>query len=409
MPATENDSAPNLAKPARLLSLDVFRGLTILAMILVNNPGDWGSLYGPLGHADWHGFTPTDAIFPFFLFMVGTAMAFSLKKYVRESTDSGEPRAQAEVDAAVYWRIFRRTLLLIALGLLLSGCGQIIRLLLGQGDSLSFATLRLPGVLQRIGLCYLAASVMVLHLRPRWLLMIGSAFLIGYCLLLNLLPSEVAPGERLTPTGNLVRVVDLAVLGANHMWTRATSEPTDPEGLLSTLPAIVTTLLGYGLGLFLRKQDKPTLAVVGKMLLAGAVLVALGYVWDQLGLPINKKLWTSSFVLFSAGWATLCLAFCYLLFDVLGESRSWLQRIAVTFQMVGVNAILVFVGSGLLARTLGLVKVGRQSAKGWFYENAITSWIGDPKLASLTFALVTVAFWWAVAAFLWRRGWSLRV
>ncbi len=386
------------AKPERLLSLDAFRGATILAMIMVNNPGDWGHMYAPVQHADWHGWTPTDLIFPFFLFIVGVAMAFSLKKYL----------ADGAVTRAVVLRIVRRSLMLVFLGLVLGACGRFIGLFLGQADSLDLTGLRYPGVLQRIGLVYLIASLIVLGLKVRGQAIVAAVILVGYALLLYYAPSPGEPEQNLSQEGNVVRQVDLATIGAEHMWTKATSRPTDPEGLLSTLPSVVTTLIGYWVGLALQRMPRTTPAAV-RLAAVGLAVYGIGEGVALLGMPINKALWTSSFVLVTAGLATAVLAAFLWVFDILGK-RDW----AVPLQLVGVNAIFVFMASGIFGRFLGMkqVAVGEGqtvSLKQWIYDTAFTSWITEPKMASLAFSLATIAFWWAILAAMWRKGWTIRV
>ena len=377
---------------SRLLSLDAFRGLTILGMILVNNPGDWGSIYGPLAHAPWFGWTPTDLVFPFFLFIVGTSLAYSLRKYVHG----------AEIDAAVYRRIVRRTIVLILLGLGMGMSYRLFSYLFGDATSVSFSNLRYLGVLVRIALVYFAASLVVLHLGVRAQAVLGAVLLLGYWALLGWLPNPHDYQANLSPEGNVVRVVDRAVLGENHMYTRAQTEKTDPEGLLSTLPAIVTALLGYWTGLVIQRQGANG-STVALLVGLGLVCFAVGWGWG-FWLPIGKKLWTSSFVLLTGGLAMVVLALCLLTFDV----WRW-RRLARPFEIVGINAIFVFVASGLLAQLLGIVRIGGTSAHGWLYSHLFTSWITDPKLASLGFALATVTFWWLILWAMSRRGWSVRV
>ncbi len=396
-----------VTRPDRLLSLDVMRGLTILAMILVNNPGDWGALYGPLGHADWHGWTPTDLIFPFFLFMVGVAMAYSFAKY----TD-GEGRPAP----AVWSRLIRRVVVLILLGLLLNASARIFNLLLGHTASLDIETLRWPGVLQRIALAYLGASILVLLLPHKGQVAAGLLLLVGYWAMLVLLPAAVAPEERLLTESNVVRSVDIAVIGKQHMWGQATDHPTDPEGLLSTLPAIVTVLFGYWTGRLLRRESNMARQLT-RLLLGGSLLTGLGLIlsqapWAWLAMPINKALWTPTFVLLTAGLGMGALAVCLLFFDILGRKSSWVSRVATAFQMVGVNAIFVFVASGLVANLMGTIKVGNQSVKGWIYENLFVgplSAVADPRFTSLAFAVSFIGCWWLVLWAMWRRGWSIRV
>jgi predicted acyltransferase len=393
--ATISDSAQSPAADERLLALDAFRGATIAAMILVNNPGNWDSLYWPLGHAAWHGWTPTDLIFPFFVFIMGTALAYSLRKY----------RRGAAVEPAVYRRIVRRTLVLIALGLWLGLFGKICDIVWGGADGLHLETLRWPGVLQRIGLAYCAASLIALHARLGVQVAIAAALLLGYWAALAKLPTEATPEQRLAKDGNIVRVVDLALIGKNHMYTQATWEPTDPEGLLSTLPAIVTALAGYWAGLFIERSGK-TWRTVAWLIVAGLLVAAVGQAWHEW-LPINKKLWTSSFVVLTAGLGAAGLGACLAMFDLAG----W-RRLARPFVVFGVNAIFVFVGSGMLARLLGTIHVGGKdgpSIAGWIYRHGFTDHIADPRLASLGFAVATVAFWWCVLAVMARRGWTIRV
>ena len=375
----------------RLLALDAFRGMTILAMILVNNPGDWGHMYWPLAHAPWHGWTPTDLVFPFFLFIVGTALAYSLRKF----------RNGAEVSPAVYWRIARRTIVLIALGLMLNRSTSIFNFLLGHADTIVWSNWRFPGVLQRIGLVYLLASLVVLHLGLRSQVILAAILLFGYWGLLAWFPTDNYH-TNLSPDGNVVREVDLAILGPSHMYTQATSEKTDPEGLLSTLPAIVTALAGYWVGLFIQRRGVNTKTVVG-LLIAGSIAVAIGLLWGTV-FPINKKLWTSSFVVLTAGWGSIVLAGSLLKFDIWG----W-RRIGRTFEIVGVNAILVFVASGLCAVLLSVTHVGEVSTKQWLYSTLFTSWITSPELASFGYAIATVTFWWIAMWLLSLKGWSIRV
>ncbi len=385
------------AKPERLLSLDAFRGATLLAMVAVNNPGTWDAMYAPLQHAEWHGWTPTDLIFPWFVFIMGTAVAISMKKY----------REGAKPPAAVYGRIIKRTVVLFALGLLLAASGAIYYALAGDFSHFNISNLRIPGVLQRLALAYLAVSLLALHVGWRGQLATAVLILAGYATLLYYHPNKGDPVGNLSPTGNMVRVVDLATIGAAHMWTGATDEPTDPEGLLSTLPAIVTALLGYWVGLAIDRWPR-SMATVLKLALIGGVLYFAGEYWHTLGMPVNKKLWTSSFVLVTGGLAMAALAGCYALFDLFGA-----RKLAAPFAIVGLNPITVFVGSGLLARLLTVIKVG--SGEGaitlqkWLYQTLFTSWLSEPKMASLGFSLATVAFWWLVAWLMWRRGWVLRV
>jgi predicted acyltransferase len=385
---------PPAVESQRLLSLDAFRGATILAMILVNNPGSWTSMYWPLGHAEWHSWTPTDLIFPFFLFIVGASLAYSLRKY----------RDGARVAPAVYWRIVRRAAVLFALGLGLALFGKLCDFAFLGADGLRLDTLRIPGVLQRIALVYLAASLLALWTGPRVQVVVAVALLAGYWAMLVGLPRSEPADARLTPEGNVVRAVDRALLGDDHMYTQGQRELTDPEGLLSTLPAIVTALLGYWSGLAIQRRGLAW-QTVAALAACGLALAAAGQALHELDLlPINKKLWTSSFVLLTGGLAMVALAGSLALFDL----AQW-RAAARPLVLVGVNAITAFVGSGLLARLLGSTSVGSLSTQAWLYRRLFANDIADPRLASLGYALATVAFWWLLLYALARRGWTWRV
>lgn len=376
----------------RIVSLDAFRGLTIMLMILVNNPGDWGKIYWPLKHAQWHGWTPTDLVFPFFLFIVGVAIPLSLGK-------RKESAARGPLVTHIVWR----SAVLFGLGLLLSGFGSLFKLGpdFGVGDLLS--SLRIPGVLQRIALCYLAVTLLFLFAKQSTLYVVTVVVLLGYWALMMLVPvPDYGAGMIDGKDTHLAAYVDRAVLGTNHLWSSA--KTWDPEGLLSTLPALATTLFGVFTGIWL-KRDQPLVARLRGLLLAGIVLVAVGWCWG-LVFPINKPIWTSSYAVFTAGMAMLVLGLCVLLFDVL----PW-KRLAVPLQIYGVNALTVFIMSGLVGRLLAIIKVGSDppvSLKGWIYTNLFHSWLSD-KNASLAYAVVWVLGWFVVLAIMYRKNWIIKV
>jgi predicted acyltransferase len=386
----KTEPSPTPAKPQRLLALDAFRGLTILAMILVNNPGS-EPVYDPLEHAPWFGWTPTDLIFPFFLFIVGTAMAYSMRKY----------REGAAIAPAVYWRIARRTVTLILLGW---GTGVFVKCSnywLGDATSIDLSTLRFPGVLVRIALVYLASSLIVLHVPVRGQIVIAAVLLLGYWALLRWTPNPNDYNSNLSPEGNIVRVVDRALMSDSHLYTQGREEKTDPEGLLSNLPAIATTLLGYWTGLLIQRRGVQW-STVALLIACGLACVAVGLAWNEW-LPIGKKLWTSSFVMLTAGLAMIALAACLALFDVAG----W-RRLARPFEIVGVNAIFVFVASGWVGVLLGRINVEGHSLHHWIYY-PYSHHLADPRTASLGFALTYVAFWWIVLWLMSLKNWSIRV
>jgi predicted acyltransferase len=365
----------------RLLSLDAFRGLTIAGMLIVNNPGSWSAIYPPLRHAAWHGWTPTDLIFPFFLFIVGVAMTFSLGRQL----EAGQPRTR------LLLRAVRRAAVIILLGLALHGFPNYLDL----------DTLRLPGVLQRIGLAYLLAAPIVLWLGTRARLLVVAALLLGYWALETLVPVPGGFAGVLQPGQDLGAWIDRQVLGTGHLWIW--SRTWDPEGLLSTLPAVATLLLGVFAGEWLRSGGTRLEKTIG-LFAAGAVGIVVGLAWHPL-FPINKNLWTSSYVVFTAGMACQTLAFCYWLIDVLGH-RRW----ATPFVIFGTNAIAAFFLSSLFARVLTLVMVGQPpvALKTALHRTLFESWL-SPLNASLAFALVYTLLWLAVMAVLYRRRIFIKV
>jgi len=350
-------------------------------MILVNSPGSWSYVYAPLRHAQWHGFTPTDLVFPFFLFIVGAAMAFSFARYV----DGERPRAGA------YPRILRRIAILFALGLLINGF-----------PNYELTDLRIMGVLQRIAIAYLLASIAVLHLSRRGLWIVCGVVLLGYWAAMQWVPVSGFGAGDLSPEGNLAAYLDRLVLTSAHLYRGG---PFDPEGLASTLPSVVTVLFGYFAGRWLRSQQvgSRTSLLLG---LFGLVCVLAGTVWG-LAFPINKQLWTSSYVIFTAGWALLLLALFFEAVEVRG-----CRRLSSPFEIIGLNAILVYVASVLVAKALARIPVGvgdgTGSAQAWIHQNLFESWAG-PINGSLLHACATVVLWWLVAYALHRRGWAIRV
>jgi predicted acyltransferase len=321
---------------------------------------------------------------------VGTSLAYSLRKYGEGET----------IAPAVYWRIARRTAILIFLGWLPGLHLRAIAYSTGAASSLQLDTLRLPGVLVRIALVYCIASLLALHLKVRAQAVLAAAILLGYWALLAWLPNPHDYTANLSREGNLVGKIDREILGTNHMWS---GDPlTDPEGLLSTLPALVTALFGYWAGLAIQRRGVSGRTVV-MLFVVGLACAAVGQGWHTI-FPINKKIWTSSFVMLTGGLAMIALAGCLWIFDI----RGW-RRLARPFEIVGINAIFVFVASGLVSIWLGRWHIGGVTAHEWLYNTLCTSWLADPKMASLCYAVLTVAFWWLVLWIMSRRGWSIRV
>jgi predicted acyltransferase len=366
----------------RLVSLDVFRGLTVAGMVLVNNPGTWRAVYAPLRHADWHGWTPTDLVFPFFLFILGVAIPLAL----------GRRLADGEGRGRIVARILRRSITIFALGLILHAV-----------PGFDLATLRIPGVLQRIAVCYLAAALLFIVAGWRTLAMLSAAALFGYWVALMLVPVPGFGAGDLGREGNLAAWLDRALLGP-HIWR--VGRVYDPEGILSTVPAVVTTLFGVLTGQWIRSGRSADIAVRG-LFMAGSVGIALGLAWGRW-LPLNKSLWTSSYAVFTAGAALIVLALCYWVIEVRGW-RWWTPP----FVVLGVNALAVFFLSTLLAKLLVYVHVAGPDGRprvlqAVLFEMLFAGW-APPAAASLAWALANVLVWWAVMYLLFRTGIRLTV
>jgi len=364
----------------RILSVDIFRGLTIAAMILVNNPGTWSQIYSPFSHAEWHGLTPTDLIFPFFLFIVGMSITFAYTK-----------KKEIGANTAVYKKIISRTIKLIVLGLILAG------FTINFPFFKEFSTLRFPGVLQRIGVVFFIASILFLNVNWKVLLGVFISILIGYWIIMTQIPIN---GEipLLTKTSNLAAVVDQNILTRAHMW-----RVYDPEGLLSTIPAVATTIFGMFLGIILLNKNKSQQQKLIQFIIIGLISLVLGYLLS-IFFPINKALWTSSFVLVTGGWACIIYALIYYLADI-SKHSNW-GKPAIIF---GSNAITVFFLSGIIARIFGMVKVfDNVSLHAYLYEN-LTSVITIPKLSSLIYAILVIAFYYLVALILYKKKIFIKV
>lgn len=364
----------------RLRSLDVLRGATIAGMILVNNPGDWGRTFAPFLHAEWHGWTPTDLIFPFFLFVLGVAIPLAFASRLERSGGDLRP---------LYLQILRRTIILFGLGLLLAWFPFY---------DLNWATARIPGVLQRIAVVYLFASLAYLNLSVKGRAWLSAVILLGYWLVMKLIPVPGIELGSIGPDGNPAAWLDHAVLGA-HVW-RSAPGPGDPEGILSTFPAVVTALAGVFTGEWLRSQRDRTEKLIG-LFVWGTIISAAGYFFGYL-FPINKNLWTSSYVVLTAGLALLSLAVIYYFVDIQGRDR-W----AGPFYVFGTNAITVFVLSGLVAKLMYKIRwTGADGAtvtvKGWLYSHFFASWLPD-YWVSLAWAVATIVFWWAAMRVLYQR------
>jgi len=376
LPALEaGGPSPEDASP-RVGSLDVFRGLTIAAMILVNNPGDWHQVYDPLAHAEWNGWTIADLVFPFFLFIVGVAIPLALGQ-------AADRRAALGTYLA---RIVRRTAILFALGLALNAAAGF--------ESLSM--FRIPGVLQRIALCYFAAAMVFLYTGPSARAAAFVGLLAGYAALLVLVPVFGAEPGILDPEHNVVAALDRRILG-EHLY----HQTWDPEGILSTLPAIATTLAGVLTGDWLRARRSA--AVTSAALVAVGALATVAGASMASWLPINKSLWTPSYVVFTAGLALVTFGACYWLVDGKRVRRPFLPLV-----IFGVNPIAVYVFSTAIGELLdqpldGILPIFRsENLREWICRVAFSGF-ASPPAASLLYAASYVLFWLGAMGVLYRR------
>ncbi|GAA4847136.1 acyltransferase family protein [Algivirga pacifica] len=377
----------------RVLSLDVFRGLTVAGMIMVNNPGSWSHIYAPLKHASWHGCTPTDLVFPFFLFIVGVSVSFSM------SGVKDRKEQHPIVLRKVIWRSFK----LVAIGLLLGLSSFVFKALftLLQGDLPTLeglASFRVPGVLQRIGIVFFIVAF--LFLKTSWRAQLNAllVILVTYWAVMTLIP---VPGvdqiDLSDPNKNLAGWLDHLLL-KGHMW----KETWDPEGVLSTLPSIGTGLLGALTGTWIKKE-KDEKEKVAWMFVAGALLVALGNWWDYF-FPINKSLWTSSYVVYAGGMALISLATTYWLIDVKKLGLKWIKP----FQAFGLNPMAAYVLSGLVVRLMLTIKVDGVAFKTFIYQNIYASWLA-PTEASFAYSISYIVLMYLPVWYLYKKNIVIKV
>ncbi len=388
----------------RYYSLDVFRGATVALMILVNNPGTWAYAFAPLKHAPWHGCTPTDLVFPFFLFAVGNAMAFVI------------PRLQ-EAGASVFWqKVVKRTVLIFAIGLFLNWWPFVQ----WAGDSLQFKSwvdntdptkgIRILGVLQRIALAYFFASIAAYYFKPKQLIYLSSVVLLAYWGLTHFFGAD----DPYSLAGWFGTAIDKQLLGVAHMY-KGEGVAFDPEGLISTIPAVVQVVFGYLVGSYIKNQgevdwlwpkvpksNEPHFKLLSGLCITGFILVVLAWIWS-LGFPINKKIWTSSYVLYTIGLGTLTISGMIWFIEVQGVKN----KLTRFFDVFGKNPLFIFVLSGLLPRFLGLFRIADgvmddgsvryENALSWFYKHVCAKIPGDPAWGSLCYALCFLALMWLVA------------
>lgn len=374
----------------RLLALDVLRGITIAGMIMVNNPGTWKKVYAPLGHATWNGLTPTDLVFPFFMFIMGISTYISLRKY----------RFEFSKDAA--WKIIKRTIVIFAIGLGIAWFSLFCRTWNSlSGEEISFGShlwqsvwtfenIRILGVMQRLALCYGATAIIALVMKHKHIPYLIAALLIGYfCLLL------CGNGFEYNET-NVLSVVDRAVLGVNHMYK---DNGIDPEGLLSTIPAIAHVLVGFCCGRLLMEVTDIN-EKLQRLFLIGTILTFAGFLFSY-GCPINKKIWSPTFVLTTCGLGSSFLALLIWIIDVKGY-KTWSRF----FESFGVNPLFIYVMAGVVSILIGNIRIshgeGVISLKGYMYQVILQPMLGDYP-ASLAFALLFVAFCWVIGHMLYKK------
>lgn len=380
----------------RYYSLDVFRGATVALMILVNNPGSWAHIFGPLKHAPWHGATPTDLVFPFFLFAVGNAMAFVMPRF-------------EQAGPSVFWKkVIKRTVLIFAIGLFLNWSPFVK----WEGESIvakTWENIRILGVLQRIALCYFFASVIVFYAKARGAFVISGVLLLLYWLICLLLG---APGDPYSLNGWFGTQIDINLLGVTHIY-KGEGVPFDPEGLPSTVAAVVQVIFGFLVGQYIQQKGK-SYEMLSNLLIAGLVLVFTGYCWDMV-FPINKKIWTSSYTLYTTGLAILVLSTLIYLIEFKENKGAWGRF----FDVFGKNPLFIFVLSGFLPRVLGMFRwVDHVSPEGknvytsafpWFYQHICKDIATDLRVGSLVYALCMILMYWSIVYLLDKKKIYIKV
>lgn len=389
----------------RYYSLDTFRGATVALMILVNNPGSWSYMFSPVSHAKWHGCTPTDLVFPFFLFAVGNAMAFVI------------PNLQKKGSNTFWKKVLKRSLLIFAIGLLLNWSPFVMYV----GDNLNLKTwewtnakdnsvsgIRVFGVLQRIAICYLLASIMAFYLKPKFAFIVAITILLIYWVLSFLLGS---PFDPYSLSGFWGTKIDLALVGLPHIY-KGEGVPFDPEGLVSTIPSVIQVLFGYFIGTYIQQKGK-TYEMLSNLLLIGILFMTIGYCWD-LVYPINKKIWTSSYTIYTTGLAIVTLGILIYLIEFKEKKGVW----SSFFDVFGKNALFIFVLSGFLPRLLGLIRITNTDSSinkpylgplEWFYHNICKNVTSDLRVGSLLYAIIMILFYWIIVYFMDKRKIYIKV
>lgn len=383
----------------RLLALDILRGITIAGMILVNNPGSWGKIYAPLEHASWNGLTPTDLVFPFFMFIMGISTYISLRKF------------EFKFSKELLWKIIRRTVVIFAIGL---GIAWFSKFCFGLAGSIksneeglplwamvlnaanSFDTIRILGVMPRLALCYGAASIVAITLKQKYLPWFIGLLLVTYAIILLFGNGFEFSDE------NVISVVDHAVLGANHMYSDTINGVTlkfDPEGFLSTLPSIAHVLIGFWCGIKLM-STKDNYQRITNLFIIGTILTFSGFLLSY-GVPINKKIWSPTFVLTTCGLAASFLGILIWIIDIKGY-KKWCRF----FEAFGINPLFMYVLGAVLGTLFGTIRIpGTEglSIKGFVYKDLLVPCFGDETFASLVYALLFIALNWSIGYILYKK------
>ena len=378
----------------RYLSLDIFRGATVVLMILVNNPGSFSNIFWPLDHAEWNGCTLTDLVFPFFLFAVGNSASFVLPKL-------------KEADFLTYFKkVFKRSIYIFLIGLFLNWAPFYK----WDNDSLIFKiwdNIRILGVLQRIAICYLAATLFIYLFNTKNLIFFSVFLLLFYWFLCSYFGGENPYGQH----GYFGTYIDTLILGENHMY-KGEGFPFEPEGLVSSMAAIVQIIIGYLIGLLIIKKGK-SYEMLSELFIVGTLLVLIGLTWN-LAFPINKKMWTSSYTILTSGIAIL-ISCCFIYFIEFKKNNRYF---IVFFEVFGKNPLFIFFLSGLIPRILGLIRITSHDKTGklnyitplrWIYENIFENVSNDLRIGSLLYALFFISIFWAIGYFLYKRKIFIKV
>ncbi len=370
----------------RYLSLDVLRGMTIALMVVVNTPGNLETVFEPFRHATWHGFTITDLVFPTFLFVVGNAMSFSMRKLEKEP------------NKVILQKILKRTSMIFIIGLLLNMFPFIMRTTEGTLSIIDFTSVRIMGVLQRIALAYGIAALIIHYLKIKGAIIFGVAALVVYWIILYFDGDHPDPYSL---ENNAALKFDLFIFPQENLF-QGFGIPFDPEGLLSTIPSIVNVIAGYLTGLVIISHNKRIGNMVAKFLISGSILIVLALLWDLI-FPINKPIWTSSYVLYATGLDLFVLSGLLLIIDF-GGYKNW----TYFFEVFGKNPLILYILSGVLLKIMLVIYINGLSLKDWLYQNLFLSWAED-HIASLLFALIFMLLIWIIGYFMDRNRIYIKV